>query len=57
MALEEYLNFNNFKYFRNSDNSQVFTSQLCFLRKLFHCKTSLQLRNVCRLNNVRFVSR
>ena len=26
------------------------------LRKLFHCKSSLQLRNVRCLNNVRFVS-
>ena len=28
---------------------------MLFLRKLFHCKTSLQLRNVCRLNNVKIL--
>ena len=26
-----------------------------FIRKLFHCKTSLQLRNICCLNNVKIL--
>ena len=29
--------------------------QFNFLRKLFHCKTSLQLRNDCRLNSVKML--